>query len=214
MTQIQSLTATELLRLYRRRELSPVEVTRDQLDRIEKFEPAINAFIIVDREGALAAAKASEARWHRGEPVGLVDGLGTTVKDNVWLKGFPSRRGSLTTDPAPIRADAPAVARLRESGAVFLGKTTLPEFGWIGVCRSPASRAIRGSSTARPAARPGARRRRRCSISGRCTSAPMARARSASRRPSPAYSASSRVSGALRPIRPRRSAFWRMSVHS
>src|SRR5882757_10889596 len=137
MTQIQSLTAAELLRLYRRRELSPVEVTRDQLDRIEKFEPAINAFIIVDREGALAAAKASEARWHRSEPVGLIDGLGTTVKDNVWLKGFPSRRGSLTTDPAPMKDDAPAVARLRESGAVILGKTTLPEFGWIGVCHSP-----------------------------------------------------------------------------
>src|SRR5882762_7527653 len=137
MTQIQSLTATELLRLYRRRELSPVEVTRDQLDRIEKFEPAINAFIIVDREGALAAAKASEARWHRSEPVGLVDGLGATVKDNVWLTDFPSRRGSLTTDPAPIKADAPAVARLREAGAVILGKTTLPEFGWIGVTHSP-----------------------------------------------------------------------------
>ena len=58
MTQISSLTAAELLRLYRRRELSPVEVTRDQLDRAEAFEPVINAFIIVDREGAMAAAKA------------------------------------------------------------------------------------------------------------------------------------------------------------
>jgi aspartyl-tRNA(Asn)/glutamyl-tRNA(Gln) amidotransferase subunit A len=137
MTDIKSLTAAELLRLYRRRELSPVEVTRDQLARIEKFEPAINGFIIVDREGALAAAKASEARWRKGEPVGLVDGIGATVKDNVWLKGFPSRRGSLTTDPAPMKADAPAPARLREAGAVILGKTTLPEFGWIGACHSP-----------------------------------------------------------------------------
>jgi aspartyl-tRNA(Asn)/glutamyl-tRNA(Gln) amidotransferase subunit A len=137
MPDIKSLTAAELLRLYRRGELSPVEVTRDQLDRIDRFEPAINAFIIVDREGALAAAKASEARWRKGEPAGLADGLGATVKDNVWLNGFPSRRGSLTTDPAPVRADAPAVARLRESGAVILGKTTLPEFGWIGVCHSP-----------------------------------------------------------------------------
>jgi aspartyl-tRNA(Asn)/glutamyl-tRNA(Gln) amidotransferase subunit A len=137
MTDIKSLTAAELLRLYRRRELSPVEVTRDQLDRIEKFEPLINAFIIVDREGALAAAKASEARWQKGEPIGLVDGLGATVKDNIWLKGFPSRRGSLTSDPAPMKADAPAPARLREAGAVILGKTTLPEFGWIGVTHSP-----------------------------------------------------------------------------
>src|SRR5882672_4910274 len=105
MTQIPSLTAAELLRLYRRRELSPVEVTRDQLDRIDKFQPAINAFIIVDRDGALKAAKASEARWQKGEPWGLADGLGATVKDNVWLKGFPSRRGSLTSDPAPMKED-------------------------------------------------------------------------------------------------------------
>jgi aspartyl-tRNA(Asn)/glutamyl-tRNA(Gln) amidotransferase subunit A len=137
MTQIQSLTAAELLRLYGRRELSPVEVTRDQLDRIETFEPAINAFIIVDREGALASAKASEARWQKGEPVSIADGLGATVKDNIWLKGFPSRRGSLTSDPAPVKADAPAVARLREAGTVILGKTCLPEFGWIGVTHSP-----------------------------------------------------------------------------
>jgi aspartyl-tRNA(Asn)/glutamyl-tRNA(Gln) amidotransferase subunit A len=137
MTAIQSLTATELLRLYRRRELSPYEVTRDQLDRIEKFQPAINAFVIIDRAGALEAAKASEARWQKGEPRGLADGIGATVKDNVWLKGFPSRRGSVTSSDAPIKEDAPAVARLRESGAVILGKTTLPEFGWIGACHSP-----------------------------------------------------------------------------
>src|ERR1700704_3154433 len=137
MTDIKSLTAAELLRLYRRRELSPVEVTRDQLERIEKFQPAINAFVIIDHKGALEAAKASEARWQKGEPRGLADGIGATVKDKVWLKGFPPRRGSVTSDPAPIKADAPAVARLRESGAVILGKTTLPEFGWIGVCHSP-----------------------------------------------------------------------------
>jgi len=137
MPDITSLTAAELLRLYRRKELSPVEVTRNQLDRIEKFEPAINAFIIVDRDGALRSAKAAEARWQKGEPIGLVDGLGATVKDNIWLKDFPNRRGSLTSDPAPMKTDAPAVARLKEAGAVILGKTTLPEFGWIGTCNSP-----------------------------------------------------------------------------
>src|SRR3954463_12761456 len=137
MTDIKSLTGAELLRLYRRGELSPVEVTRDQLERIEKVQPIINAFIIVDPAGANETAQASEARWHKGEPVGLADGLGATVKDNVWLEGFPSRRGSLTSDPAPVKADAPAVARLREAGAVILGKTTLPEFGWIGACHSP-----------------------------------------------------------------------------
>jgi aspartyl-tRNA(Asn)/glutamyl-tRNA(Gln) amidotransferase subunit A len=137
MPDIKSATAADLLRLYRCRELSPVEVTRDQLDRIEKFQPVINAFIIIDREGALKAAKDSETRWQKGEPIGLVDGIGATVKDNVWLKGFPSRRGSLTTLDTLIKDDAPAVARLREAGAIILGKTTLPEFGWIGACHSP-----------------------------------------------------------------------------
>jgi aspartyl-tRNA(Asn)/glutamyl-tRNA(Gln) amidotransferase subunit A len=137
MPDIKSLTGAELLRLYHRRELSPVEVTRDQLGRIERFQPAINAFIIMDRDSAMAAAKASEARWQKGEQLGLVDGLGATVKDNVWLKDFPSRRGSVTSTDAPVKEDAPAVARLRESGAVILGKTTLPEFGWIGACHSP-----------------------------------------------------------------------------
>ena len=129
MPDIKSLTAADLLRLYRKRELSPVEVTRDQLDRIEKFEPALNAFIIIDRDGALKAAKESEARWQKGEPVGLVDGIGATVKDNVWLKGFPSRRGSLTVPDTPMKDDAPAVARLREAGAdpAELGQRGLAE---------------------------------------------------------------------------------------
>jgi aspartyl-tRNA(Asn)/glutamyl-tRNA(Gln) amidotransferase subunit A len=137
MPEIKSLTAAELIRLYRRRELSPLEVTRDQLDRIEQFAGAINAFVIVDRDGALAAARASEARWQKGDPAGLLDGIGATVKDNVWLKGFPARKGSVTSDPAPMKEDAPAVARMRESGAIILGKTTLPEYGWIGACHSP-----------------------------------------------------------------------------
>src|SRR3954469_3592385 len=79
MTAIQSLTAAELLRLYRKRELSPVEVTRDQLDRIEKFQSLINAFIIIDRDGALKAAKASEVRWQKREPFSIAEGLGATV---------------------------------------------------------------------------------------------------------------------------------------
>jgi aspartyl-tRNA(Asn)/glutamyl-tRNA(Gln) amidotransferase subunit A len=137
MPDIKSLTAAELLRCYRKRELSPVEVARDQLDRIDSVQPALNAFIIIDREGALKTAKESEARWQKGEPIGLIDGLGATVKDNVWLNGFPSRRGSLTVPDTPMEEDAPAVARLREQGAVILGKTTLPEFGWIGACHSP-----------------------------------------------------------------------------
>ena len=134
---IAALTARELIDHYRRKALSPVEVTRDALARIAACEPAINAFVRVEAESALAAAKASEARWARAEPAGRLDGLPATIKDNIDVAGVPSRKGSRTTSDTPAAADAPAVAHLRAAGAIFLGKTTLPEWGWIGVCHSP-----------------------------------------------------------------------------
>lgn len=137
MTDIASLNAADLARLYRRRTLSPVEVTRDALARIERFNPVINAFLLVDAEGALASARESETRWGKGEARGPIDGVPATVKDNILAKGWPCRRGSTTTSPDPVTEDAPAVARLREQGTPILGKTTMPEFGWIGVCHSP-----------------------------------------------------------------------------
>jgi aspartyl-tRNA(Asn)/glutamyl-tRNA(Gln) amidotransferase subunit A len=137
MTDIAALTLTELAGLYRRKELSPVEATQNVLARIERFEPAVNAFARVDAEGALAAARAAEARWQKGAPLGPVDGVPTTIKDQVWVKGLPMRRGSLTTPTTPSTEDGPATARLREQGAVILGTTTMPEFGWIGACHSP-----------------------------------------------------------------------------
>jgi len=133
------LTAEELIARYRDKSLSPVEATEAALNRIERHNGPVNAFVLTDPEGALAAARASEARWARGEPQGLVDGVPSTVKDLVWAKGWPMRAGSLTTSDAPCDADSPIVARLREHGAVFLGKTTTPEFGWKGVTDSPFS---------------------------------------------------------------------------
>src|SRR3954452_5317837 len=115
-TDIPQLNAAELLRLYRRGELSPLDVTRDALARIERVQPRVNAFVVVDAERALAAARASEARWAKGERQGLVDGLPMTVKDNIDVAGLPTRKGSLKTSAAPASADAPAVARLREQG--------------------------------------------------------------------------------------------------
>jgi len=133
------LTAEALLARYRDKSLSPVEATEAALDRIERHNDPVNAFVLIDREGALTAAKASEARWANGKPQGLVDGVPTTIKDLVWAKGWPMRAGSLTTSDAPCDADSPIVARLREHGAVLLGKTTTPEFGWKGVTDSPFS---------------------------------------------------------------------------
>ena len=137
MTTVSQSTASDLVRLYRRRELSPVDAVRDALDRIARFDPVVNAFVLVDVDGALTAARESEARWVKGEPKGLLDGVPVTVKDIIGVKGLPMRKGSLTTGAAPETADAPAVARMREHGAVILGKTTTPEYGWIGACHSP-----------------------------------------------------------------------------
>ncbi len=134
----RACTATELLDLYRRGEASPVEATTAVLERIERVNPAINAFCLVDADAALASARGSEARWQRGEPIGLLDGVPTSIKDLILTRGWPTRRGSFTVDPdQPWDVDAPATARLREAGAVLVGKTTTPEFGCKGETNSP-----------------------------------------------------------------------------
>jgi aspartyl-tRNA(Asn)/glutamyl-tRNA(Gln) amidotransferase subunit A len=129
--------AADIVALYRSKQVSPVEVLTATLNRIERMDPVYDAFVTLDRRGALDAAHASEERWLRGEPAGLIDGLPVTVKDLVVVKGMPTRRGSRTTSPAPGEEDAPPVARLRRHGAVFLGKTTTSEFGWKAVTDSP-----------------------------------------------------------------------------
>ena len=103
-----------------------------------RYDATVNAFVLVDPEGALAAAKESEARWHAGEPLGPGDGVPTSIKDALWTRGWPTLRGSALIDAAgPWDEDAPCVARLRETGAVILGKTTTPEYSWKGVTDSP-----------------------------------------------------------------------------
>ncbi|MET9497716.1 amidase [Streptomyces sp. NPDC006552] len=137
-TELTGLSAHDLLDGYRKGEFSPVDAARAVLARIEETEPHLNAFVRVDAAGALAAAEASARRWRRGEPSGLLDGVPVSVKDLLLQRGGPTLRGSRT-----VRAqgawdeDAPAVARLREHGAVLTGRTTTPEFGWKGVTDSP-----------------------------------------------------------------------------
>jgi aspartyl-tRNA(Asn)/glutamyl-tRNA(Gln) amidotransferase subunit A len=135
--ELCALTATALLEGYRRRTLSPVEVAAAVLKRIEALNPRLNAFNLIS-ERALEEAKASEARWHSGHPMGLLDGVPVSIKDIILTKCWPTLRGSKTVDPkGPWNDDAPVTARLREHGAVLLGKTTTPEFGWKGVTDSP-----------------------------------------------------------------------------
>jgi aspartyl-tRNA(Asn)/glutamyl-tRNA(Gln) amidotransferase subunit A len=137
MSELWTLTASELLEGFRKKTLSPVEVTQAVLARIEQLNPKLNAFCLVS-ESALEEAKASEARWTAGQPRGLLDGVPVSIKDIILTKGWPTLRGSKTIDAkGPWNDDAPATARLREHGAVLLGKTTTPEFGWKGVTDSP-----------------------------------------------------------------------------
>jgi len=137
-TDIAYASAATLLDLYRGKALSPVEATRLILDRFDALQPQINAFCVVDRDGALAAAAQSEARWLRGEPAGPLDGVPATIKDLILMRGFRTLRGSrLVERDQDWSEDAPATARLREAGAVIIGKTTTPEFGWKALGDSP-----------------------------------------------------------------------------
>ncbi|WP_320782175.1 amidase [Streptomyces sp. CRN 30] len=134
------LTAVRLLDGYRAGAFSPVEAVRAVLERAERIQPEVNAFVRFTAEEALSRARESEARWLRGEPRGRLDGVPVTVKDILLMRGHPTLRGSLTvSERGSWDEDAPSVARLREHGAVFVGKTTTPEFGWKGVTDSPLS---------------------------------------------------------------------------
>lgn len=134
------MTATEMSRRFRDGSLSPVEATRAALDRIAAVDGKVNAYRETDETGAMQAAKESEARWKTGDPLSDIDGVPTSIKDLMATKGMATLRGSKTVDPAgPWDTDSPLVARLRDAGAVILGKTTTPEFGWKGVTDSPAT---------------------------------------------------------------------------
>ncbi|HEY5147864.1 MAG TPA: amidase [Polyangiaceae bacterium] len=136
MTHPADLPATALIDLYRAKALSPVEVVKAVLQRAEALEPVFNAFRLLDAKGAIEEARGSEARWLRSEPRGLLDGVPVAFKDLLDVRGWPTRRGSLATTDRPAPDDAPAAARLRESGAIFLGKTNTAEFGWKSVTES------------------------------------------------------------------------------
>jgi aspartyl-tRNA(Asn)/glutamyl-tRNA(Gln) amidotransferase subunit A len=137
MTDLAFLSAPELVALFRARKASPVDALEAALAQIDRHEAQLNAFVLVDREGARKAAEASAARWAADAPQGLLDGVPVTIKDLVDVAGWPTRRGSTLTSAAPAAADAPATARLKEAGAVVIGKTTTPEFGWKGLGDSP-----------------------------------------------------------------------------
>lgn len=131
------LSARDLAARYRKGSLSPVEAVDAALQRAEELNPSLNAFTFIDREGALRAAAESERRWSAGAALSPIDGVPATIKDIVWVEGWPTRYGSATTPEQPCAADAPSTARLRKAGAIMIGQTTTPEFGWKAVTDSP-----------------------------------------------------------------------------
>lgn len=128
---LHELSAPALIDAYGRRELSPVEVTQSVLGHIERWEHHLQALYLLRPELALQQARASEARWMKGEPLGPLDGVPVTIKENIATRGDPVPLGTAATELAPAPADAPPAARVRESGGVMIAKTTMPDYGML-----------------------------------------------------------------------------------
>ena len=137
MTDLTQATAAELSRLYAKGKASPVEAMEDVLVRADKINPRINALTRIDAAQAMTAARASEKRWKKGKPLSPIDGVPVSIKELVRVRGWPSSMGSKLTDKASVAEDAPAVARLREAGAIVFAQSTSSEYGHKGVTDSP-----------------------------------------------------------------------------
>jgi aspartyl-tRNA(Asn)/glutamyl-tRNA(Gln) amidotransferase subunit A len=129
--KLHDLSAAELLRHYAAKTLSPVEVTRAVVEHIGRWEPHLRATYAFDAEAALRQATASQARWLKGQPQGALDGVPAMIKENIATQGTPTPLGTAATELKPADRDAPPAARLREAGAVILGKTTMPDYGML-----------------------------------------------------------------------------------
>ena len=138
MTQdLTRASAAELSGLYAARKASPVEVLEAVLDKAARLNPVLNALPLIDADGARAQAKASEARWSKGEPLSPIDGVPVSIKELIRVKGWPLTMASKLTDKTPQTEDATTVSRLREAGTVIFASNSSPEYGFKGVTDSP-----------------------------------------------------------------------------
>jgi aspartyl-tRNA(Asn)/glutamyl-tRNA(Gln) amidotransferase subunit A len=128
---LHELSAAELTSGYRRRDFSPVEVTQAVLGHIERWEQHLHALYLLRPDAALQQARASEARWLRDAPMGPLDGVPVTIKENIATQGDPTPLGTAATELSPALADAPPAARVREAGGVVIAKTTMPDYGML-----------------------------------------------------------------------------------
>jgi len=129
MTEIHDLSAVELLQRYRAKSLSPSEVFAAVENHIARWEPHLKALYAYDPERARREAAAATQRWAKGAPVGPLDGVPVTVKENIASKGVPVPLGTAAMPLVPAAQDAPPCARLREAGAIIFSKTTMPDYG-------------------------------------------------------------------------------------
>ena len=131
MSGLHDLSAIELLSGFHRKQFSPAEVLDDVLAHVAVWEPHLKALYAFDPDGARAMAKASTERWQKSDPIGVLDGVPATIKENIATKGVPVPLGAATTTLVPSPVDAPPAARLREAGAVIFSKTTMPDYGML-----------------------------------------------------------------------------------
>src|ERR1700736_5190536 len=131
VTSLHDLSAVDLIAGFRAKQFSPSEVLEEVLAHVAVWEPHIKALYLFDPEGARATAKASTDRWQKGEPMGTLDGVPVTIKDNIATKGQPVPLGAASVKLVPSPKDAPPAARLREAGAVIFSKTTMPDYGML-----------------------------------------------------------------------------------
>jgi aspartyl-tRNA(Asn)/glutamyl-tRNA(Gln) amidotransferase subunit A len=131
VTPLHDLSAVDLLAGFRAKQFTPSEVLEDVLSHVAVWEPHIKALYAFDPDGARAVAKASTERWQIGEPVGSLDGVPVTIKDNIATKGVSVPLGAASNKLVPSAVDAPPAARLREAGAVIFSKTTMPDYGML-----------------------------------------------------------------------------------
>ncbi len=131
------IPATELARLIRARQISPVELTRAVLERVERLNPIVNAFCTVTADAALAAAREAEQAAMKGALRGPLHGIPFSIKDLHLTKGVRTMSGSFIFERRVPDVDPPVVRRLKQAGGVMVGKTTTPEFGWKGLGDSP-----------------------------------------------------------------------------
>jgi aspartyl-tRNA(Asn)/glutamyl-tRNA(Gln) amidotransferase subunit A len=128
--------ASTLGRMLDANTTTPIELVEMYLDRCDRLEPVLNAFVFLDRQGAQRAAEEATVRQRAGRRLGPLDGIPVSIKDNLFVGGMPASWGSLMFQEHVPDNDDICVERLRAGGAVILGKTTTPEFALMGRTQS------------------------------------------------------------------------------